>query len=233
MSQRGRSRIVIDVARVQEEARRKKQRRFGRAGRLLSATALVVIAVVAAALLGGYLWWRSFERSPVYSLALLVDASQRDDKQAVESLIDADQIAQGFIPQVIGKLTAPDSPVPSQARAALPSAIPQMLPRVSEGVRDEIEQDLKTLSKEHTSFVMTALAVRSLADVKEQGDRADVTVKAADRPFELTMAREGECWKVVTVKDDKTAGDIASRLASGVSASSQAPQPQPHHRSSR
>ena len=233
MTQGRRSRIVIDVTRAQEEARQKKRRRFGRAGRLLSVTALVVIAVVLVALAGSYLWWRSFERSPAYSLALLVDAAQRDDKQAVESLIDANQIAQGFIPQVIGKLTAPDSPVPPQARAALPSAIPQMLPRVSEGVRDEIEQDLKSLSKGHNSFVLTALAVRSLADVKEQGDRADVTVKAGDRPFELTMAREGERWKVVTVKDDKTAGDIASRLASGVSASPQAPQPQPHHRSGR
>ena len=193
----------------------------------------LVIAVVLAALLGGYLWWRSFERSPAYSLALLVDAAQRDDKQAVESMIDADQIAQGFIPQVIGKLTAPDSPVPPQARAALPSAIPQMLPRVSEGVRDEIEQDLKSLSKGHTSFVMTALAVRSLADVKEQGDKADVTVNAGDRPVELTMARAGELWKVVTVKDDKTAGDIAARLASSVSASPQPPQPQTHHRSGR
>jgi hypothetical protein len=257
MSQGRRSRIVIDVARVQEEARRRKQRRFGRAGRLLSATALVVIAVVLVALLGGYLWWRSFERSPVYSLALLVDAAQRDDKQTVESMIDADQIAQGFIPQVIGKLTAPDSPVPPQARAALPSAIPQMLPRVSEGVRDEIEQDLKALSKGHTSFIMTALALRSQADVKEQSasanaspntnngngqphaadtrEKAVVTVNAGDRPVELTMAREGERWKVVTVKDDKTASDIAARLASTVSASPQTlqPQPQPHHRSGR
>src|ERR1700759_2997397 len=221
-----RSRIVIDVARAQEEARRKKRRSFtGRAGRLLSVTALVVIVVVLVLLAGSYLWWRSFERSPAYSLALLVDAAQRDDKQAVESLIDADQIAQGFIPQVIGKLTAADSPVPPQARAALPSAIPQMLPRVSEGVRDEIEQELKLLAKEHKSFVLTARAVRSLADVKEQGDKADVTVKAGDHPVELTMARDGARWKVVTVKDDKTAGDIASRLASNIPTQIQAPQP--------
>jgi uncharacterized membrane protein len=230
MTQQGRgrrSRIVIDVARVQEEARQKKRRGFGRAGRLLSVTALVIIAVVLVAIAGGYAWWRSFERSPAYSLALLVDAAQRDDKQTVESLIDADQIAQGFIPQVIDKLAGANSPVPPQARASLSSALPQLLPRVREGVRDEIAQDLKALSKGHTSFFLTALAVKTAADVKEQGNKADVTVKSGDRPVELTMARNGERWKVVTVKDDQVANDIATRLASSIPASPQAPQLQP------
>ena len=60
-----RSRIVIDVARVQEEARRKKRRSLlGRAGRYVSVTALVIIAVVLVVLVGCYVWWRSFEKSP-------------------------------------------------------------------------------------------------------------------------------------------------------------------------
>ncbi|HEX3559143.1 MAG TPA: hypothetical protein VHU19_08060 [Pyrinomonadaceae bacterium] len=229
----GRSRIVIDVARAQAEAQQqRKRRRFGRAGRLLSITGLVVVAVVLLLLVGGYLWWRSFERSPAYSLALLVDAAQRDDKQEVESLLDPDQIAQGFIPQVINKLAGADSPVPPQARGQLTSAIPQLLPHVREGVRDEIAQEIKGLSKGHTSFFLTALAVKTAAEVKEQGDKASVTVKAGERPVELTLARNGERWKVVTVKDEQVANDIATRLASSIPAS---PQPAPssaqtHHR---
>jgi hypothetical protein len=226
-----RSRIVIDVERMQAEARSRRGRRFGRAGRYLSVTGLVVIAFVLVLLLGGYLWWRSFEKSPAYSLALLVDAAQRGDNQAVESLISADDIAQGFIPQVINKLTGADSPVPPQARPQLTSALPQLLPRVGESVRDEIAQDVKALSKGHTSFLLTALAVKGAADVKEQGDRATVTVRAGDRPFELAMARDGERWKVVTVKDDKLAGDIATRLASNIPTSPQpAPTQGPTHR---
>ena len=222
-----RSRIVIDVARVQEEARRKKRRSLlGRAGRYVSVTALVIIAVVIVVLVVAYAWWRGFEKSPAYSVALLVDAAQRDDKQAVEPLIDADQIAQGFIPQVINKLTDADSPVPPQARASLTSALPQLLPRVREGVRDEVAQDVKALSKGHTSFLLTALAVKSAADVKEQGDRATVTVKAGDRPIELTLTRSGERWKVVNVKDDQVANDIAARLASNIPTSPQPLQPQ-------
>jgi ribosomal 50S subunit-recycling heat shock protein len=222
----GRSRIVIDVERMQAEARARKGRRFGRAGRYLSVTGLVVIAVVLVLLVGGYLWWRSFERSPAYSLALLVDAARRGDNPAVESLINADQIAGGFVPQVIEKLTSADSPVPPPQRQQLTSALPQLLPRVNESVRDEVAQDLKTLSKGHTSFLLTALAVESAADVREQGGKASVTVKAGDRPVELTMARDGERWKVVTVKDEKLAADIAARLASDIPAPPQPAQTQ-------
>ena len=230
-----RSRIVIDVERMQAEARARKGRRFGRAGRFLSVTGLVVIAVVLVLLTGGYLWWRSFEKSPAYSLALLVDAAQRGDNQAVESLVDADQTAQGFIPQVIEKLTAADSPVPPQARPQLTSALPQLLPRVRESMREEIAQDVKALSKGHTSFLLTALGVRGAADVKEQGGKATVNVKAGDRPVELTMVRDGERWKVVNVKDDVVANDIAARLASNIPASPQPllPQPQPRRRAGR
>src|ERR1051326_6357042 len=103
----------------------------------------VLFRSVLVLLLGGYLWWRSFEKSPAYSLALLVDAAQRGDSQTVDSLINADEIANGFSPQVINKLTAPDSPVPPQSRAQLSSAIPQLLPRVRESVREEIAQDVK------------------------------------------------------------------------------------------
>jgi len=214
-----RSRIVVDVARIQAETRGRKARRFGRAGRLLSVTGLVVVAIVLVLLACGYLWWRSFERSPAYSLALLVDAAQRGDNPTVESLIDADQIAQGFIPQVVERLTAADSPVPPQARPQLTSAMPQLLPRVRESVRDEVAQEVKSLSKGHTSFLLTALAVRSAADVKEQGGKADATVRAGERPVELTLARDGERWKIVTVKDEQLARDIAARLASSVPAS--------------
>lgn len=231
----GRSRIVIDVARAQAEAQERRRRRFGRFGRLLSVTGLVVAGLILVLLVGGYAWWRGYEKSPAYSLALLVDAAQRGDNQAVESLIDADEIAKGFIPQVINKLFAADSPVPPQARPQLSSAIPQLLPRVGESVRDEIAQDVKGLSKGHTSFFLTALAVKTAADVKEQGGKATVMVKAGDRPVELTMVRDGERWKIVTVKDEQVANDIATRLASSIPMSPQPAQPsvQTHHRAGR
>lgn len=223
-----RSRIVVDVARAQAEAQKKKSGGFGRVKRYLSLTALIIIGVVLVLLVSGYVWWRGFESSPAYSLALLVDAAQHDDKQAVESLINADTIAEGFIPQVVEKLAGQGSQLTPQARAQLTNVMPQLLPRVRETMRDEVARNLKELSKDdsgRTPFFVKALGVRGFTDVKEQGDTAAVAVKQEGRALDLTMKREGDRWRVVNVKDDKLATDIAARLASSIPANAPAPAP--------
>jgi hypothetical protein len=228
---RGRkSRIVIDVDRVRAEANAKRPQRFGRAGRWLSITGLVVAGVLLVLLVGLYAWWQGFKKSPPYTLALLVDAAQHDDVQTVESFIDADQIAQGFIPQVIDSLAGAGSVLPAQARASLTTALPVLLPRVRETMRDEIAREVKGFSKDDSSsrlpFFAKALGVRQATNVEERGDAATVTLKAGDRPVELSMRRDGERWKVVTVKDPQLAGEIATRLASSLPTGPQATQPQ-------
>lgn len=229
-----RSRIVVDVARAQAEAQKKKGGGLGRVKRYLSVTALIIIGVLLVLLVSSYVWWRGFERSPAYSLALLVDAAQRDDKQAVESMINADTIADGFIPQVVEKLSGQGSTLTPQARAQLTNVMPQLLPRVRESIRDEIASNLKDLRGGDTSstpFIVKALGVRGLTDVREQGDTAAVAVKQEGRALDLTMKREGDRWRVVNVKDDKLATDIAARLASSIPANAPAPsQPQPRRK---
>ncbi len=87
MSQGRRSRIVIDVDRVRAEAQAKKGRGVvGRAGRVLGVTGLIVVGVLLVLLVGSYMWYQGFKKSPPYSLALLLDAAQHDDVQAVETL---------------------------------------------------------------------------------------------------------------------------------------------------
>lgn len=227
MSQGRKSRIVIDVDRVRAEAQAKKRRGFGRAGRVLGVTGLVVIGVLLVVCVGSYMWYQSFKQSPPYSLALLLDAAQHDDVQAVETLIDADQIAQGFVPQVIDNLAGSGSQLPPQARASLTATLPTLLPRVRETMRDEIARAMKGLSQNESSnlpFFAKALGVRQMATVVERGDAATVTVKAGERPVELSMRRDGERWKLVTVKDSQLASDIATRLAASLPA---APPPPP------
>jgi hypothetical protein len=225
-----RSRIVIDVDRARAEGAQKGRRRLGRAGRLLSVAGLVVAGVLLVLLVGCYAWWQSYKKSPAYSLALLVDAAQHDDVQAVESLIDADQIAQGFVPQVIDNLAGANSALTPQARASLSTALPVLLPRVRETMRDEIAREVKGFSKDDAAsrlpFFVKALGVRQATSVTERGDAATVGLKAGDRPVELSMRREGDLWKVVTVKDERLAGEIATRLSSSLPAATQAPQPQ-------
>ena len=229
MAQGRKSRIVIDVDRVRAEAQAKRGRSFaGRVGRVLGVTGLVVVAVLLVALVGSYMWYQGFKKSPPYSLALLLDAAQHDDVAAVETMIDADQIAQGFIPQVIDNLAGTGSQLPPQARASLTTTLPTLLPRVRETMRDEIARSLKGVGQNESSnlpFFVKALGVRQMATVVERGDAATVTVKASERPVELSMRRDGERWKLVTVKDPQLASDIATRLAQSLPA--QPPQQQP------
>ena len=222
MAQGRKSRIVIDVDRVRAEAQAKRGRSFaGRAGRVLGVTGLVAVAVLLVALVGSYMWYQGFKKSPPYSLALLLDAAQHDDVAAVETMIDADQIAQGFIPQVIDNLAGTGSQLPPQARASLTATLPTLLPRVRETMRDEIARALKGIGQNESSnlpFFVKALGVRQMTTVVERGDAATVTVKAGARPVELSMRRDGERWKLVTVKDPQLASDIATRLAASLPA---------------
>jgi hypothetical protein len=200
-------------------------------------TGLVVLGLIVALLVGSYVWWQGFKKSPPYSLALLLDAAQRDDTQAVESLIDADKIADGFAPQVIESLAGPGSQLPPQVRAALPAVIPPLIPRVRETMRDEIARALKELPQNEASrlpFFAKALGVRQATNVEERGDAATVKFKAGERPVELSMRREGERWKVVTVKDPQLASEIAARLAASLPAATPPPQQnQPRRRGTR
>ena len=234
MPQGHKSRIVIDVERMRAEDAQRRGRRFGRAGRALGVTGLVVVGLLLALLVGSYAWWQSFKKSPPYSVALLVDAAQRDDAPAVEAMIDADKIAQGFIPQVIDSLAVAGSPLPPQARAGLTATLPALLPRVRETMRDEIARAMKGIGQNESSslpFFVKAVGVRQAATVVERGDAATVTVKQGERPVELSMRRDGERWKLVTVKDPQLASDIATRLAASLPAApAPAPQSQPRRR---
>jgi hypothetical protein len=227
-----RSRIVVDVARVQAEAQ--TQRKGGRRRRVLSITALVVGGLLLVLLVGTYSWWRSYKKGPAYSLALLVDAAQHDDLPAVEAMIDGDQVAQGFIPQVIEKLTGEGASLPPQARGQLTAALPQLLPRVRETVREEVAHGVKEAAGQsgtRVPFFVMALGIPRAADVRETGDAATVKVNRGDKQTELSMRRNGDTWKIVNVKDDELAGRLATRLAASLPAS--APPQGPQRRNSR
>ena len=231
---RGRkSRIVIDVAQMQAEARGRRGGPGSRRRRILSIAALAVAGVVLVILVGSYAWWQSYKKGPAYSLALLVDAAQREDMPGVEALIDSDRVAQGFIPQVIEKLTVGGGTIPVLPRGAVTAALPQLLPRVRETMREELARAVKGFAEGlggEKPFVLLALGVPRVAEIKEEGDAAQVSFKAGERPVELSMQRDGERWKVVAVKDEGMATGIASRLASSLPASQPQPQPSPSRR---
>ena len=213
----GKSRIVIDVEQMRAERRRRHLGRFPRAKKILGIAALVVLVVA----LGGYFWWQSYKKSPSYAVVLLIDAAQRDDVRAVEELIDSDRIAEGFVPQVTEKLiegvgAARIEPI----RRQIEGAMPQLLPRVRETMREEITKGIKNFAAQtggRMPFGLLVLSVARMADVKKEGDAATVDLRAGDRPLQLTMQHTADArWKVVGVKDDAVASDIAVRIASAL-----------------
>lgn len=215
-----RSRIVIDVGRMQAEAAARRGR--GLRGRLpaglkfLSVGALVGLGLLLLLLVGGYVWWQSYRKTPAYSLALLVEAARRDDLKAVEGLIDSDQIARGFVPQVTEKLAGGAAAAPgSPARRQIEAALPSLLPRVRETVRDEVARGVKAVAEKSGDlpFFLMALGVRRAAEVKEEGDAATVALKDGERAVELGMQRDAPRWKLVAIKDDALASEIAARIA--------------------
>ena len=137
---RGRkSRIVIDVARMQAEARGRRGGPGSRRRRILSIAALAVVGLVLVVLVGSYAWWQSYKKSPAYSLALHVDAAQREDMQGVESLIDSDRVAQGFIPQVIENLAGAGSPLRARTdHRVTPNTVSPIAPSISTEIRPRV-----------------------------------------------------------------------------------------------
>ena len=100
-------------------------------------------------------------------------------------------------------------------------------------MRDEIARSLKGVGQDDSSqmpFFVKALGVRQMTDVNEREDVADVKLKAGERQVDLSMRRDGERWKVVTVKDPQLASEIAARLAASLPSAQPQQQNQPRRR---
>lgn len=215
----GKSRIVIDVERARAEAEARRRRGGVRGRRVLTTGALVLLGAVLLSAVVGFLWWRQFQRGPAYSLASLLDAARREDLRGVEQYVNADAVAQGFVPQVIERLTGEGAPVPPELRGQVSAALPQLIPRVRETMSEEVARGLKVFADRaagETPTPLLALGVSRFAKIEEQGETARVTLEREGRATELLMRRAGERWRVENVKDEELASLIAARLAASL-----------------
>src|SRR5437016_1760179 len=65
--------------------------------------ALVIVGLIAGVFvfiggIAGYFYWQHLKTTPQYSLALIVDASRRNDQQTTDSLVDIDAVVDDFLP---------------------------------------------------------------------------------------------------------------------------------------
>jgi Protein of unknown function (DUF2939) len=240
-----RSRIVVNVddikhadeerRRAAEEKRRVRRRRAiglpRRRGpisrRRLAFVAGGLAVVLVGALVVAWSWYGSYRRSPTYSLALLAEAAGRNDRPAVDALIDTDGVTRGLVPQVKAKIAeraGGPAPVPAAVRRYVEQNAGVLLPGARDSVRDAVVHSIRqgpAANVECSPFFFAAPAARFAADdIREEGDVATVTYTQQGRPVELMMQRSGDLghWRVVAVKSDELSERIADNLARGLPA---------------
>ena len=208
-----RNRIVINfddpaVAPGRSDAPRRRSSRGG-IGRVLGVIAILLLLIVGGLAAGGYFWWRHYQSSPAYALAVLVDATQRNDKQTIDSVLDTDKISTDFVSQI--RARAPASALwASQIDLAKMSSSA----KVKETLHDQLVKELQRLTEIAAGkpFVVIALAVPRFADIKQEGNIAHANVTLREEQIQLTMVADNGRWRITAVTDDKLATMIAEAM---------------------
>ncbi len=209
-----RKRLVIsfEQPRGAKAATRRRGRRWPK---LVAALGIIIVLVAVSAAAGGYLWWRHYRTTPAYSLALLVDAVQRNDVTVVNEIVDIDKIVDSLAADVTEKSVARyGGTLSPQQRRRVERLVPSLLPGVKQSVRDSLVKRLRELSQESEPkpFVILAIGLPYLVKITTDGDAARAVAPVRDREIELTLQRDGERWKVVAMKDDNVVPRIVDDL---------------------
>jgi len=181
---------------------------------------LVIAAIVVALLflIGAivcYFYWQGVKTSPQYSLALLVDAARRGDQKAIDELVDTDAVVESFLPQVTDKATELyGRNLPADKIAKVKDAAVPLMPAIKQRARAEVPRVIQEKTEKFASIPYWAIALGAgqFLDIETQGDLAVVTSQIPERPFVLSMKRNGDKWRVVGIKDDVLAKRIAETI---------------------
>lgn len=197
-------RIVVNFDPAAAPAARSQKRRR-RWPKVLAALAIIFVLIIAVVAVVAFFSWRHFQSSPEYSLALLVDAAQRNDADALAQRIDDDEIAKNMVATVSQKAgarygTAMNAATQQQIDKVMQSA----LPGLQQTIHTEVAKEIKSFAagSEPKPFIVLLFSVPSLVTIATEGDTAKVTPKVGERPIELTMRRDSDRWKVVVINDD-------------------------------
>lgn len=192
----------------------------GRLGKYLLIAGALLLVIGLSVGIWFYWQWSNLQKSPSYSLALLVNASRKDDQKTIDQLLDSDAVVDSFVPQIKEKAKERYgrglSPAQIQrTEQMIDQYLTPVLPGVKAEARTEIPRQIKEKAADlpEVSPAATAIALGRLADVSQTGEQAIVKANLNNRPLELTMRKSGDKWKIVAVKDEQTADRIAQQVA--------------------
>ena len=204
-----RQRIVINVDGPPSQTTVRRPRASGRKPRrwlrVFAILVVLVVVVVVVAAVGGFLWWRNYQTTPAYTLALLIDAAQRNDAAEFEKRINDDEIAKNMVASVSQKAAGRYGlAINSSVQSQIDKLVPSILPGMKQTIHDEVVKQIKEFAakSQPQPFILLVVGVPRLVTVTTQGDTANVKAPLNDRTIELTMQRDADRWKVTEFKDD-------------------------------
>ncbi|HZE73654.1 MAG TPA: hypothetical protein VE135_29425 [Pyrinomonadaceae bacterium] len=219
-----RQRIVIDLD--QQPGSKRKSRpyqAFGQAApkrprrwpKILGVFAVTLFVLLLVAGAGGYFWWRHYQTTPVYSLALLVDGAQRNDLTVFDRLTDTDKIVSDLASQMVDKVAGKLGFVLGAGILTQANVIPQsVMQTLKQTVKERLAAEVKDFSAQSAPkpFIVLALTLPTVVKVTTENNVARLTTTTKGQTVELTMQRDGEVWKLVGVKDDTFVTRLVSEL---------------------
>ena len=193
----------------------RSQRNVGFLQRSLGVLFVLSLVVVLVGAISGYFYWRHLKTTPQYSLALIVDASRRDDQEAIDDLVDTDAVIKDFVPQIL------DKAIELYGRGVSPLVLKQMtqvaapiLPIVGQRAKAELPGLIREKTKKFEKIPFWAIAIGAdrYLDIRLGDGKAFIKSKDSDRSFEVEMKRSGDTWQIVALKDEKLAQQIARKI---------------------
>jgi len=197
--------------------------RKSRVGKLLAILGVGLIVVLLGVAAGVFFWWRHYQTTPAYSLAVLIDAAQRNDMTTIDKIVDTDKIVDNFVTQVSEKAAGRYGPALSVVvRKEIDGLVPSLMPAIKQSVRDGIAARVKEVSENKAGqkpFIVVAVALPYFANITVDGDSAKAAADIHEQHLECDLKRDGDAgWKVVAVRDDTLVQRIVDQVLKDVPA---------------
>jgi hypothetical protein len=174
---------------------------------------LIPVGLLIVGLVVCFVWWQYFKTTPAYTLALLVDAAQQNDRAGFDRVVDLNRVIDNFIAEgaqdsAIGLSTE----LVTSVRMQLQTLAPETTAGIKESVKEEIQNRINELagSSGARPFVLTALAMPFVSEINQNVDEAQVKMNRIDEVELLMDRREGSNWKVTSLRDRALAARVVS-----------------------
>lgn len=205
------NRIVVNIEPGKAAARRQPRRW----ARILALVAVFILVVIVLAFAGLFFWWRSYQTSPAYSLALLVQAAQRGDTQEMATLMDDEEI----IRNMVGRVSQRTSDryglaLNTNVKQQLDRVVSSSAPALKTTIHNEVINEVKELGgdAEPKPLAVLLVMIRSLVTVTTEGDVAKAAVNTSNRTFEMMMRRDGDHWKVIGFNGERVVQRVVDKV---------------------